>query len=397
MALTDLLADLAAVVALAGLAQAAVGWGLVRHFVGRRPDPHGHRPPVTVLKPLYGVEPLLEEALASLCAQSYGPMQIVFGLQDAADPAMAVVARLRRRFPDVDMELVVNPMPHGRNHKVANLMNMVVAARHDILVIADSDVHVAPDYLDRLVAALSAPGVGLATTIYAGLPGNRSAAAALGATAITHSFLPGVLMSRILGRQDCLGATMALRRETLDEIGGLAALADHVGDDQRLGQLVRATGRRVALARTVTTTTVPESELSALFRHELRWARTIGHVAPLQFASSTVQQPMVWATLATLLWWDESGVLLFLLCWLGRAAAARGIDRALGLAETGLAGAAPIWLLPLRDLASCVVLVSSYLGDEVVWRGRVMQAGLPLPKLPLTPPLSAMKLGTEPP
>ena len=129
--------------------------------------------PVTVLKPLHGDEPLLEEALASVCRQDYPAWQVVFGVQDAADTALPVVRRLQARFPDCDIAVVVDPTPHGPNRKVANLINMLPAAKHDVLVIADSDVHVAPDWLRRLVAALEGPGVGVVTTVYTGLAGPR--------------------------------------------------------------------------------------------------------------------------------------------------------------------------------------------------------------------------------
>ena len=124
---------------------------------------------MTVLKPLHGDEPLLEEALASVCRQDYPAWQVVFGVQDAADTALPVVRRLQARFPDCDIAVVVDPTPHGPNRKVANLINMLPAAKHDVLVIADSDVHVAPDWLRRLVAALEGPGMGLVTTVYTGL------------------------------------------------------------------------------------------------------------------------------------------------------------------------------------------------------------------------------------
>ena len=126
--------------------------------------------PVTVLKPLHGDEPLLEEALTSVCRQVYPALQVVFGVQDAADTALPVVRRLQARFPDCDIAVVVDPRGHGPNRKVANLINMLPAAKHDVLVIADADMHVAPDWLHRLVAALEEPGVGLVTTVYTGVP-----------------------------------------------------------------------------------------------------------------------------------------------------------------------------------------------------------------------------------
>lgn len=376
----DALATGAAAVAGAGVVQAALGWAAATRFA-RAPSvppspssaPLSRTPAVTVLKPLHGDEPLLEQALASFCAQDYPCFQIVFGLQSHADPALPVLHRLRARFPALDMAVVVDPTPHGTNRKVANLINMYPAAKHDVLVIADSDIHAAPDYLRRLVEALLRPGTGLVTTLYSGLPASRTLSGALGASGINHAFLPGALLARGMGRQDCLGATMALTRHTLQGIGGLAALSNHLADDAVLGRLVAARGQRVALAATVPATTVPETEMGALFQHELRWARTIRSLVPVGFALSAVQYPLFWAALAAALAggaaWSWAG---FALAWAARALTTRGIDRALDLAPH-----APIWCLPLRDLMSVAVVLASYAGNRVAWRGQVLRTTRP--------------------
>jgi len=363
-----------AVVAGLGLVQHLAGWFAVRKFArGARAAGVGAQPPISVLKPLHGDEPLLEPALASFCAQDYPAFQVVFGVQDPADPALAVVRRLAARFPHADLAVVADPTPHGPNRKIANLMNMLRAARHDVLLIADADTHAAPDFLARVATALQRTGVGLVTTLYTGLPAQPLPACRLGATQITHAFLPGVLLGRALGREDCLGATMALRRETLDAIGGLAALVGHLADDAVLGMLVRARGWRIALADTVPATTVAETTLAALLRHELRWARTMRSVAPAGYAASALQYPLGFAGLAAVLagfaWWS---VALFGVAWAIRAAVARGIDALLGLATP-----APIWLLPLRDLISVGVVLASFASDRVEWRGQVLRVDRP--------------------
>ncbi len=421
--MASLLALVAALPAGAGIAQAIAGAWLTRRFAacavrsrdaeasalrtGRTPlvGQGGTQPGVSVLKPLYGAEPLLEAALASTCAQDFPTFQVVFGVGRADDPALAVVERLRQRFAAVDIAVVVDSRRHGTNPKVGNLMNMLPAAKHDVLVIADSDLHVAPDWLTRVVAALDVPGTGLACTLYAGLPAIGALVERLAAMHITHTFLPGALLSRALGRQDCLGATMALRRETLARIGGLAALADHLADDNVLGRRVRALGLAVALAGTVPATTVPEATLAALWRHELRWARTIRALVPGQFAASALQYPIAWSLLALAL---SGGALwtwsLFETAWVTRALAAKAIDRALrrlgpqqgrGSAPTflrpeppppGVAFRAPLWLLPVRELLSVGVMLASYAGLQVDWRGESLQAdsgeanGAPLPQ-----------------
>jgi ceramide glucosyltransferase len=402
-----ILAGVTAVVAGVGLAESLIVSRLVASFARTRAAPPSVRPPVTVLKPLHGDEPLLEAALTTLCRQDYPDWQIVFGVRDAADPAVAVVRRLQARFPDLDVALVVDGTLHGRNHKVSNLINMMAAARHDILIIADADVHARPDYLDRLVAALVQPGVGLVTTLYAGLPAPEDASALwpgdrarpglpakLGATHITHGFLPGAVLARALGRQDCLGATMGLRRDDLERFGGFHALVDHLADDNVLGRRIAGLGLSVALADTVTLTTVPETSLRALFRHELRWARTIRALEPAGFAASVVQYPLAWALLTVLV---TGGALwsigLFFIAWVLRAIAAIGVDSALapswsaewdseqhaGHDVAALAFCCPVWLLPLRDVFSVAVMLASYAGREVDWRGHGLHADTPPP------------------
>jgi ceramide glucosyltransferase len=365
------LAAISGTLACVGIVFVLAGWAAVLRF-SRRPAPAGplDPPAVTVLKPLYGDEPLLEDALATVFRQAYPRFQIVFGVQDPDDPALAVVERLRARFPSVPVDVVVDPARHGRNRKVGNLMNMLRAARHDVLVIADSDVHVPPDWLERLTAALFQPGVGLATALYTGLPARPAAVTRLGVTQITHGLLPGALLARALGRQDCFGASMALRRETLAHIGGLRMLVDRLADDNVLGRLVSAANLNVALASVLPATTVPEARFSALWSHELRWARTTRALEPVGFAGSVVQYPIAWATLAVVASGGAVWALgLFVLAWAVRALAVMGIDSLLGLAIRS-----PLWLLPLRDLLSVVVLATSFTGDKVEWRGHVLAA-----------------------
>ncbi len=361
----DLLAGL-------GCVQAAVGAVLVWRFGRakfRQSAPATHSwPAMTVLKPLHGDEPLLEQALASACSQDYPEFQIVFGVQDPADPAIALVHRLQARFPGLALDLVIDPTPHGANRKIGNLINMLPAARHDVLVVSDSDIHSEPDYLRRVADALSRPGVGLVTTLYGGRPATGTLSRRLAAAQVNHNFLPGVLMSRLLGRQDCLGATMALRRETLEAIGGLERLSPHIADDSALGQAVRAIGQSIAIAGSLTRTTISDLGLRDMVRHELRWGRTVRSVEPLGYALSAIQLPLFWACLAVLLapaaLWSWS---MLALVWAWRVATTRTIDQVVGR-ESPL----PVLLLPLRDWVSAAVMVGSFAGRRVDWRGHVL-------------------------
>jgi ceramide glucosyltransferase len=364
-----------------GLAQCLAGWILVIRFATQAKTLPERLPPVTILKPLCGDEPLLEEALASCCCQNYPDFQIVFGVQNMADPALAVAQRLRDRFPRCDIAIVVDDTPHGPNRKVANLINMLPSAWHDVLVISDSDLHVMPDYLEQLVAALEVPGTGLVTAIYVGLAARRGWPARLGATHISHIFLPGVLVARAMGRQDCLGSTVMLQRQVLEEIGGLQPLVTQLAEDNILGQRVRELGLTVRLADIVSAVTVPEASFSALWQHEIRWARTNRGLVPIAHAASVIQYPLFWAAVAFVLSGGARwSVALFAFAWLVRATSARGIDRTLLPRVGRRVIAAPYWLLPLRDALSAVETFASYWGNEVVWRGHKLTAAVGAPK-----------------
>ncbi len=358
-----------AAIAVAGIAQVVLGTAATRAFLPRRraASAGAALPHVTVLKPLHGVEPMLAGALESFFRQDYPAFQLVFGVQHANDPAIAVVERLCRAYPAVDAILVVNPRPHGTNRKIANLINMFPAARHDVLVVSDSDMHVAPDYLRQVTTVLAQQGVGLVTTIYTGLPASRALTRQLGAAYITQIFASGALLARYLGRQDCLGATMALSRATLARTGGFAGLLPFVADDGVLGRRVRALGLQIRLAPTVPATTVSEAGLGALFRHELRWARTIRAMAPVGFVLSAVQYPVFWSALALALSGGQLwAVALLCAACLVRALSGRMIETALGATRTTLA------LAPVRDLLSIIVMAAAFFDDEVAWRGQVL-------------------------
>jgi ceramide glucosyltransferase len=232
--------------------------------------------------------------------------------------------------------------------------------------------------------------VGLVTTLYAGLPIlPATMIVRLGATQITHGFLPAAVLSRALRRQDCLGATMCLRRRDLDRIGGFHALVGYLADDNVLGRCIASLGLRVVLAQTVPITTVPETRLDALFRHELRWARTIRALEPVGFAASVLQYSLVWCLLTIILAGGAGwSIGLFVIAWVLRAMAALTVDHALSplWAENGLIGeqaalafSCPVWLLPLRDILSVAVMVASFGGRNVVWRDYNLRADSPPP------------------
>jgi len=369
-----------------GIAQGVFGLLAVLAFSARKPPQLTGLPPVTILKPVCGDEPLLEEAITSFCHQNYPDVQLVIGAQDAADPALAAARRVALWHPEADIRIVVDPARRGMNAKVANLINMLPYAKHDVLVIADSDLHVAPDYLEKIVAELQRAGTGLVTTLPAAEPAARGPAATIGATHLSHGFLPSALIGAALGRQDCLGGTMALYRDDLERIGGLEVLADQLADDNLLGEKIRELGLAVRIAKTLPVVTVQEKTFHALWQHELRWARTIGSVAPLSLAGCVLQYPIFWALLAlptfSKPFW---GIALLATACAARALIQHGIDAALAPHRARPAHPTPLWQLPLRDVLSVTEIVASFFGRQVVWRGRTLYAGRIEPSRPPVP------------
>lgn len=329
------------------------------------------QPPVTILKPLRGEDPALAENLRSFLHQDYPTLQLVCGVADADDPAAAVVRRLIGEFPKADIALVVDATQRGTNLKVANLRNMFPAVKHDLLVLADSDMRVGADYLATVTAPLVADrGVGLVTCLY------RASSAGglwsdLASLHINHGFLPQAVVGESVGQgAGCFGATMVFDRATLSAAGGFEALADMLADDHALGQAVRRLGKRVTLSPYLVDDVVAESSFLGLFRHELRWARTIRLVAAAGFAGSVVTYPVPLALLALCLAAVPQPAATMLIVALAiRGIGAWRIDRALRLK------AAPLWLLPVRDLLSFGVFIASFLGRSVAWRGRRFRIG----------------------
>lgn len=364
MTFWHLVALLLAVAASVGTVYQVAAAALVRHFCRRAAPVPAQRPAVTVLKPLAGDEPGLADNLQSLARQDYPGLQIVCGTLDPADPAQAVAARLRDAFPAVDIAVVSGGGSDARNRKVASLQNLLGHARHNVLVMADADVAAHPGYIDDLVAALAAPGMGAVTALYVARP-TDTLWSRLESAWINNAFLPSALVARAIGRRDgCFGATIALTRSTLDRAGGLAPLRDLLADDWALGAAVRRLGLGIALAARPVDMTVYHGSFASMAAHELRWGRTIAALDRAGYAASILTQPVILALFSIL----ASGLNLGFAAVLAVAIAVRLIairveEKALGLERESLG------LLALREFLTFAVFVAAFLGRTVRWRG----------------------------
>ncbi len=319
-------------------------------------------PAVTLLKPLHGIEPRLATNLGGFLAQRYdGAQQVVFGVSDADDAALSAVATLRAGHPDADLETIVDSVRHGSNAKVSNLVNMMAAARHDVLIVSDSDIAVGPDYLARVVAALGLPGVGAVTCLYHGR-GDAGGWSQLAAQGISYGFLPSVVVGLRLGlAEPCMGSTIALTRATLDRIGGFAAFADILADDHAIGVAVRVPGLHVAVPAFTVAHGCIEANLSALVRHETRWNVTIRRLDPWGYLGHGLVNPLPLALLATAV--HPAAWPLIPAALIARLAVAVCVDRATRTRP------GPYWWLPARDILSFGLFLAGFLVQSVDWRG----------------------------
>jgi ceramide glucosyltransferase len=320
--------------------------------------------PATVLLPLCGNEPGLYDRLRALCEQDYGaPVQVLCAIHDANDPSLAVVKQVAADVPGAAIEWHVDPRLHGRNLKISNLMNAIGRARHDVLVMIDSDIMVGRDHLARVIAELQRPNVGAVTCLYYGVA-NGGLWTRLSAMTCNLQFLPSVIvgMSARLA-QPCFGSTIALTRQTFERIGGLHSFVDHLWDDYAIGQAVRATGLQVAVSSVTVGHVCAESSGREFFAYQLRNARTINSIDPVGHLGAVITHPFALAVLAILLGAGPPAVVMAGIALAGRFALGACMQRRFGLHTSD-------WLLPLHDLAAFAIYVLSFFGGTVMWRGQ---------------------------
>ncbi|MGA3033945.1 MAG: glycosyltransferase [Terracidiphilus sp.] len=369
-------------------------------FLRQRRAPHDNfAPGVSILKSLKGVDPGMMDAFRSHCRQNYsGEYELLFGISSHDDPAAVAVERLQNEFPERAIRLVQCPEQLGTNGKVSTLVQLARLARHDFLLINDSDITVGPHYLLRVMAGFGDPAtegaqspssfteldaraetgilqhgegraaVGLVTALYRGRA-HRTLPSRIEALAIATEFAPGVLLSKMIegGLHYGLGSTLAVRREALEKAGGLLPLVDYLADDYELGARVARAGYRVELSAEVVETGVPAYDWCAFRDHQLRWLRTVREARPAGYAGLVFTHGLGWALLNVLAS-GLSPVSLWLL----------GLSFFLRLAQAMTVGASVLrdhqvleylWLLPFRDVVAIGLWVAGFAGDTVVWRG----------------------------
>ncbi len=340
-------------------------WSASRYF-GRHKATATDLPPVTILKPVKGKDADSFANFASFCCQQYPCFQIVFAVASVEDQALPVIRQLMARFPDSDIDLVIDDRVHGPNYKVCNLMNAFPKAKHDIIIVCDSDIRVGERYLEEVCSLFADPEVGLVTSLYrtTGVQGTASALEALG---FTVEMVPNVMAAiELEGLSFALGASMAVRREALERIGGFASLVDYLADDYQLGNRVFRAGYKLELSDCFVESVIQRERLATVISRQLRWCRTMRVSRPGGYFASGITQPALAALLALFaggaVWGGIAVSLLYSVRFTVAVIFSRRYVRDDLLPRY-------LWLLPLRDLLSLATWALAFAGNRVTWRG----------------------------
>ena len=324
-------------------------------------------PPVTLLKPVRGLDPEAYENFASFCGQDYPEYEILFAVASEQDPAVPTIRRVIGDFPRLSIRLLVTDGGRGSNDKVRKLCDLQRAARHDILIVSDSDVRVGPEYLRTVAAPFRDDRVSAVTSLYSGIA-PRGLWSKLEAINLSSDFMPAVLVAKLIeGVRFTLGATMAVRRGCLDEIGGFEALADSAADDHDLGRRLWERGHRVELVDAGVATVCSSGNWHSFFRHHLRWAIMNRHSRPWGYFGYGVTLGLPWALVAAILAPSRRIALGYL--------AGYAILRSAVVIKVAVGGLRdPLlkrswWLVSLWDAFAAIVWSVSLFWNRIRWQG----------------------------
>jgi ceramide glucosyltransferase len=325
-------------------------------------------PPISILKPIYGLDRETYENYATFCAQDYPDYEILFCVSDEHDPAIPVIAKLASDFPQRRINLLIGSESLGVSDKVNKLCRMAREAQHEILAISDSDVRVEPEYLRAIAAPFGDPAVGAVTCLYRGLT-DDSLAANLEAIGNSTDFTAGVLVAWLFAPVNfTLGATMATTKTCLAEIGGFESLVDHFSDDYELGNRIAARGHRVGLSTFPVSIVYPQQTLADAFRHQLRWNVSIRFSRPAGHLGLIFTQALPLALLAAIFAPSATWAISLLVGYLLLRGISAWVVGVYGMRDAGVRK--HLELLPLRDAFAFIVWVASFFPQRIHWRGR---------------------------
>jgi ceramide glucosyltransferase len=344
------------------------GWDYFRHTRKVPPASESFTPPVSILKPVRGVDREAYENFASFCRQDYPQYEVLFAVADADDPVIPVVEKLQRDFPVVAIRLIIGVEQLGANRKLNNLARLSREARHELLVISDSDVRTAPDYLRQVAAPFHDPQVGAVTAFFRGLT-EGSLGARLEALALAAETVPNALLARKIEKkvQFAFGWTMATTKAHLQAIGGFEGMVNYHSDDFELGRRIAARGLRIELLPSPVEMVFPRESFRDYFRHELRWAIGLRNVRPAGYAGLLFTFGLPWAILGATLAPTPVCSSAYIASYLLLRLAQVWITGAWGLHDP--ATRQNWWLTPFRDAINFVVWIAAFFANKITWRG----------------------------
>ncbi len=334
-----------------------------RYLRVRPPAPLAGVPePISILKPLAGLDPDLESNLRTFFEQDYTDFEILFAVRHVDDPAVEVVEQLRAEYPQIATRLILTGEPPYANAKVYSLDLMLAEAAHDLVVMSDSDIRVTPDLLRTAAAEFQDPGMGVATCPYRAMSG-KSLWSRLEATGMNADFLAGILVARMLeGMQFAVGPTIVARRWALESFGGFKRMKDYLAEDFVLGKFAAQAGHGVMLSSYVVEHHIGTSDFRNNAAHRLRWARSTRRSRPLGYLGQAFTMPVPWALAVCAVnpaWWPVLPLTLAI-----RGASAYIVSTRVLHAKLNWA------LMPLEDLAAFAFWIAGFFGSTIEWRGR---------------------------
>jgi ceramide glucosyltransferase len=339
---------------------------MARFFRTRPAEDASWLPSVSLIKPVCGLEKNLYENLSTACRQDYPAYEVIFSVQDSADAALPVLARIRDENPSVPIRIVVDTACAGPNGRLSNILNATGHATGDVLVYSDSDMRLEAAYLSTIVAPLANPRVGVACTLYRA-EGAENLYESLELLSLNTEFVPSMVFANETGvALACPGASQAIRRETLTLAGGLKPMAYSLVEDLELGRAVVGAGFEIVLVPHVAVTGVDLPRASVWWRHQVYWDQNTRVANPAGFFFTWLIRGVPFAGLYACFGGPEFWLVLSVTLAV-RLCTAAVTSTLLGDRQ----GVRRLWLLPLRDVAGLFVWLASLVGRKVYWRGRV--------------------------
>jgi ceramide glucosyltransferase len=328
---------------------------------------NGSWPPVTILKPVHGLEKQQRQNLRSACVQDYPDYQVVFSIQDKDDPSIPLLYELQQEFGPEHVTVAIEHFSPGTNGKINNMIGGLRHARHDILVISDSDVRLKTDYLKTIVAPLSDPNVGCACTLYKAA-GADAWYEKMELLTLNADFMTNVIFAHVTGASKfCLGASAAIHRSMLERIGGLEALSDYLVEDYEMGRRIWVMGKKVAIIPCFVDTIVDLKSPSQWWSHQVYWDQNTRAARPAAFFATALVRSVPFALLFAILRLADPAGLLVLAGAIGIRIATTAVVLGWGLRDRE--GLRSLWLLVFRDLSSLATWVLAFTKRTTIWRG----------------------------